>query len=487
MVEVKNNLGEIYEDLGKEALDYYDSMQSFEQVSAKEESLNDLDPNAQVIDIGYTPREYQQEIHQNLSRFNVLVCHRRFGKTILGIMELVDRAVHNDKWNPQYAYIAPTYAQAKRVAWEYVLFFTANIPGAKANKAELSVTIPRPDGNGGGDRIKIMLLGADNPDSLRGIYLDGCVLDEYAQCHPMLWGEIIRPALSDRKGWAIFIGTPKGENHFHKMYRDAKRLMDEGRNWYAAVYKATDTGVLDDEELDDARATMTDEEFEQEYLCSFTASLIGSYYGKYIKALYDKNHIIDFDYEPSCPVRTYWDLGINDSTAIWFVQTVGNEIRVIDYLENSGVGVEWYIKEIQNKPYIYEYAGHGIPHDGAAREIGTGKSRQETMRDLGLLTHVVPRQSIADGIHATRMLLQRNVYFHKTNCERGLEALKNYQRKWDGKNYVYMDKPLHNWASHGSDAFRMLALDLDAPGDRIPDRELKKYRKPHGDYNELEY
>lgn len=486
-VKVPGSLDQVYEDLGKGALDYYEQMPSYESVSADEEALNNLPEDAEMIDIGYVPRPFQQEIHNHLKRFNVLVCHRRFGKTILAIMEIIDKALNNDRWNPQYAYIAPTYAQAKRVAWEYLIFFTSNIPGAKANKQELTVTIPRPGKDGKQDKIKIMLLGADNPDSLRGIYLDGCVLDEYAQCHPMIWGEIIRPALSDRKGWAIFIGTPKGENHFYKIYRDAGMLMEQGRNWYRSVYKADETGVLDEEELDDARATMSEEEFEQEYLCSFNAALIGAYYGKYLRALEKKGHILDFGYEPDCPVRTYWDLGISDTTAIWFVQTVGNEIRVIDYIENSGVGIDWYIKEIQKKPYIYEFSGHGIPHDGAARELGTGKSRQETMRELGLLTHVIPRQSVADGIHAVRMLLQKNIYFHKTKCAKGLESLKNYQRKWDGKNNMFLDKPLHNWASNGSDAFRMLALDLDAPGDRISNRELANYRKPKQDYNELEY
>lgn len=483
-MQESKNLSDLYEDFGHGA--DYGSMPTFEEVlkvSEREEALNNLPPGFTEVNIPYNPRPYQQIVHNALARFNVLVCHRRFGKTVLAIMELVDRGLANDLFNPQYAYIAPTYAQAKRVAWEYLLYYTRNIPGAVVNRSELTVYIPRPDK---GDKIKFMLLGADNPDSLRGIYLDGTVLDEYAQCHPMIWGEIIRPALSDRKGWAIFIGTPKGENHFFKLYRDAQTLMNEGRNWFAASFKASETGVLDDEELADARATMTEEEYEQEYECSFTAALIGSYYGKYIRELEKMGRIKDFDYEPSIPVRTYWDLGIRDSTAIWFFQQVGNETRVIDYYENSGVGIEHYIKVIQSKPYLYEYTGHGIPHDGAAKELGSGKSRQETMRDLGLLAHVIPRQSIADGIHAVRMLLQSNIWFHKTKTERGLECLKNYQKKWDAKNSVFLDTPLHNWASNGADAFRMAALDLERPGTRIDDKRLVQFRKAKSDYCEVD-
>jgi len=425
-------------------------------------NLNDLPEGSEVIDLGYRPRELQQVLHSNLRRFNVLVCHRRFGKTVFSIMEMIDKGLNCDLKNPQYAYIAPTYGQAKRVAWEYLKDFTKNIPGAKANEAELRVDIPRPDR---GDKIRFVLLGADNPDSLRGIYLDGVILDEYAQCDPIIWGQVIRPALSDRKGWGIFIGTPKGQNHFHNIYQLGGELQAGGKNWFVACYKASETGVVDDEELAEARASMSEEEFEQEYECSFSAALLGAYYGKYLNDLEKRGRITDFDYDPTLPVSTYWDLGISDSTAIWFVQQVGSEIRLIDYLEHAGVGLEWYAKEIKAKPYVYEQ--HGIPHDGAARELGTGRSRQETLMDFGIRTHIIPRQSVADGINASRILLKKNIWFHRTNCKRGIEALKNYQRKYDSKNQMFVDKPLHNWASNGSDAFRMMGLDLQLPENKF--------------------
>jgi hypothetical protein len=443
-------------------------------------ALNDL-PEDAVIDLGYRPRPLQQVLHSQLRRFNVLVCHRRFGKTVFSIMEMIDKGLNSELKNPQYAYIAPTYGQAKRVAWEYLKEFTKNIPGAKANEADLRVDVPR---EASGDKVRFMLLGADNPDSLRGIYLDGVILDEYAQCDPIIWGQVIRPALSDRKGWGIFIGTPKGQNHFHNIYQQALKLMEgtEVDSWYCAMYKASETGVVDEDELREARATMSEEEYEQEYECSFSAALLGAYFGKYINKLEKAGKIKDFDVDPTVAINTYWDLGISDSTAIWFIQLVGSEIRVVDYIENAGVGLEWYAKEIKDRPYLYD--SHNIPHDGAARELGTGRTRQETLLDFGVRTHIVPRQSIADGINAARILLQKNIWFHRTNCARGLEALRNYQRKYDAKNQMFVDKPLHNWASNGADAWRMAGLDLQLPENKF---NINNVSVVHiSDYDELE-
>ena len=449
-----------------------------EAVSNEWIDLNDLPPDIRVVDLGYRPRPFQEVLHSCLKRFNVLVCHRRFGKTVFSIMEMIDRGMNNERHNPQYAYIAPTYQQAKRVAWEYLKDFCKNIPNAKANESELRIDIARPNG----DKVRFMLLGAENPDSLRGLYLDGVILDEYAQCDPIIWGQVIRPALSDRKGWAIFIGTPKGQNHFYNIYEQGSQLMAKGLDWHVAMYRASDTGVVDPQELLEARATMSEEEYEQEYECSFTAALIGSYYGKYMNDLEKRGKIIDFEIDRNVAVSTYWDLGIGDTTAIWFIQRVGNEIRVIDYIENGGVGLEWYAKEIASRPYVY--TEHGLPHDGEARELGTGRSRQETLLDLGIRTHIIPRQSVDDGINAVRVLLGKNIWFHKTNTTRGREALKNYQRKYDSKNQMFINKPLHNWASNGADAFRMCALDL-----RLPENMFNINSIPAivvQEYNELE-
>ena len=404
---------------------------------------------ANNIDLGYRPRPFQAKLHNSLLRFNVLVCHRRFGKTVFSIMEMIDRALRCDLKNPQYAYIAPTYGQAKRVAWEYLKDYTKHIPGAKPHEMELRIDIPRPDR---GDKIRFMLLGAENPDSLAGIYLDGVILDEYSLMNPVVWSTLIRPALSDRLGWGIFIGTPRGQNHFYKIYQAAKGL----DNWYSAIYKASETNVVAHEELMEAKATMSEEEYEQEYECSFTAALIGSYYGKYMADLEKQGRITDkCRFDPALTVSTYWDLGISDSTSVWFIQQTGNEIHVIDYLEERGKGLEFYIREIKNKPYTY--SEHYIPHDGAARELGTGVTRQETLYDLGLKTRIVPRQAVADGIHAVRMVLPKT-WFNPATCAHGIEALKNYQRKFDNKKNTFDDRPLHDWSSHAADAFRMFAL-----------------------------
>lgn len=427
---------------------------------------------AETIDLGYIPRGLQAHLHANLKRFNVLVCHRRFGKTVFSLMEMIDQGLRNLRKNPQYAYIAPTYGQAKRVAWEYLKDYTKRIPGVVVNEADLRIDIPRPDRE---DKIRFILLGAENPDSLRGLYLDGCILDEYAQCDPVVWGQVVRPALSDRLGWAIFIGTPKGQNHFYDIYSMALGQPD----WYVKVYKASETQIVALSELEAAKATMSEEEFDQEFECSFTAALVGSYYGKYMNDLEDKKQIGAVPHDPATGVSTYWDLGISDTTAIWFLQIVGREVHVIDYMEHAGVGLEYYVKEIKNKPYIYDE--HCIPHDGAARELGTGKTRQETLAELGLRTRIVPKQSVADGIHAVRMLLPK-CWFDRTRCERGLSALKNYQRKWDSKNKMFMDKPLHDWASNGADAFRQAALVLS------PEKTYNRINLPReaqGSYNAL--
>lgn len=214
----------------------------------------------QTIDTGYQPRAFQAEIHRNLKRFSVLVCHRRFGKTVLSINALVDASLRLKKERPRYGYVAPLYSQAKSIAWDYLRYYTQSIPGIKKNESELWVELP----NG----AKIRLFGADNPDALRGMYFDGVVLDEVAQMKPEVWGEIIRPALTDREGWALFIGTPKGMNLFSELYYSACKSED----WYAGFFPASKTKALPPAELEEARATMSDNQYRQEFECDFSAS-----------------------------------------------------------------------------------------------------------------------------------------------------------------------------------------------------------------------
>jgi phage terminase large subunit len=301
-----------------------------------------------------------------------------------------------------------------------------------------------------------MLLGSENPMTLKGIYLDGVVPDEYGEMHPSVWSEAIRPTLSDRKGWAIFLGTPKGQNDFYKKYTYAKNENDP--EWYSAMFKASETGIIDADELESNRKSMTEEEYLQEYECSFSAALLGAYYAKSMDRAEKENRITSVPYDSSVPVETFWDLGIGDSNAIWFIQQVGKEIHVIDYLENSGQGLDFYAKELTKKPYYY--GEHVLPHDAAAKELGTGVSRQETMRKLGIgRTRILPKQSPEDRINAGRLLIDRS-WFDMKKCERGIDCIRNYQSKWDMKNQIFSTAPLHNWASHGADAWGYAAIGL---------------------------
>ena len=430
----------------------------------------------QTISTGYRPRILQEQIHREIKRFSVLVCHRRFGKTVLAIAELVDRGLRNPMKAPQYAYLAPFHGQAKRVAWEYLKDMLKNIPGYTANEAELRVDIARP---ALGDKIRFYLLGADNPASILGMYFDGIVLDEYAEMDPQVWTRILRPTLSDRRGWALFIGTPRGQNHFWDVLNVAKE--NKSGEWYWKLFKASETGIVDATELREAQATMSPEEYDQEFECSFTAALIGAFYGKEMeKALHDKR-ISNVPYDPARPVYTSWDLGMDDTTAIWFIQHIGREYRAIDYFEDSGRGLDHYAKVLKERGYFYEE--HFMPHDVAARELGTGHSRQETFRTLGVTPiRVGPRQRIDDRINAARLIIPK-MWFDAEKCKRGIAALQNYERKWDAKNKIYSSAPLHNWASHGADSFGEFAMQMR---DNSVKQNLKHLpRSAENDYNVL--
>ena len=418
------------------------------------------------ISTGYTPRPLQLVLHNSLKRFNSIICHRRFGKTHFAVNEIIDKAFRCPLRNPQFAYVGPSYGQNKRVVWDVTKDYLRNIPGVETNESDLRIEIPRPNLD---DKIKILLLSADNPTANKGIYLDGVVLDEFAECDPRIWSEVIRPTLSDRKGWAIFIGTPKGQNHFYDIHQQA---LKDPKNWFSAIYKASETGILDSEELAMNKQTMSEEEYDQEYQCSFTAALIGSYYGKLMGEAEDSSRITNVPYDPSVLVDTFWDLGVGDTTVIWFIQQVGKEIRAIDYYEMSGVGLPHYAKLLKEKPY--SYGEHVLPHDSAARSMETGRSRLEVLRDLGIRCRILAKHTIEDGINAARVLLPR-MWFDRKSCDRGINALKNYERKWDPKNKIFSDTPLHNWASNAADGFRYMALGLRDESRRVDKSSLPRF------------
>lgn len=422
-----------------------------------------------VVDLGYRPRPWQLEAHRRRKRWTVLVWHRRAGKTVFAVMAMLHeaiKAVGQKVERPQFAYIAPLYRQAKDVAWDILKSYALKIPGAQANESELRVDLP------GGARIR--LYGADNPDTLRGIRLDGVVMDEVAQMSPRMWSEVIRPALADRQGWAVWIGTPKGRNSFCEIYERAKR--DEAGEWYAELRPVSETKALPETELADARRQMTPEEYDQEFECSFQAAIVGAYFGREMAQAEADGRLTVVPHDPGRECITAWDLGIGDSTAIWIIQIVGMQVRVIDYIESGGVGLDWYAKELDRRPY--RYGMHYLPHDAAARELGTGVTREETMRGLGLgRTKIVPRIDVIDGINAVRRLLSR-CWFDAKKCERGIEALRQYRRAWDEKGQTFRPHPLHDWTSHGSDAARCLAVGL---GERGVVEAVKKRRDPWDD------
>lgn len=404
------------------------------------------------VKIPYKPREIQAEMHVKLKRWNVLVMHRRFGKTVWAVNHLIKTALTCPLPRPRVAFVAPTFTQAKRIAWDYVKYYAGVIPNVTFNETELRVDFP----NGG----RLMLLSAENPDSLRGIYLDMCIFDEFGMQNPRVWNEVVRPALSDRQGGAVFLGTPAGHNHFFDLLEQAKSEVGEGsEDWYFNVVKASESGLVKQEELDAARSMMTPEQYEQEFECSFTASIIGAYYGKLLEKADEDSRITTVPYDPAYPVHTAWDLGINDSTAIWFAQAYrSGTVHVIDYYENSGVGLDHYAEILRQKDY--HWGDHLAPHDIEVRELGSGKSRIETAFNLGIRFRVIPKMKVIDGINAARLMIPR-CYFDKDKTHVGVEMLRQYRQEWDEKRKVFRDHPKHDFTSHSADAFRYLAIGLE--------------------------
>jgi phage terminase large subunit len=424
-----------------------------------------LEEIVQEVELDYQPRDVFLDFHERQQRWAVIVAHRRCGKTVSCINELIYKALIEGKEDGRYAYVAPYYSQAKNIAWDYLLRFSKPVM-AKANQSELWVELI----NG----ARIRLFGADNADSLRGLYLDGIVLDEYADMRPRIWGEIIRPLLADRNGlngfktWAVFIGTPKGHNAFFDIYNNATKDPD----WYVKVLRASQTGLLPQAELDDAKKVMSEDQYLQEMECDFESAILGAYFGKEMRQLTDQGRIRDIEYDPMFPVHTAWDLGYSDDTAIWWFQVVHGEIRMLDYHSSNGQPVAFYAGIIQNRERErgYVYGTHYLPHDARAKTLASNKSIIEQLSDKIPLKclKIVPSLSLQDGIQATRMALTRAWFDHK--CEDGIECLRQYQREYDEDKKVFRDKPRHDWTSHGADAFRMLSIAWKEEA-RIPQKD----------------
>ena len=407
------------------------------------------------IKIDYKPRNWAKEFHNSAKRWLVLVLHRRAGKTVAVVNHLQRSALQVP--NSVYAYIAPTYKQAKRIAWEMFKKYSQNIPGIDYNEGELIVKYP----NGS----LIYLFGSENVDSLRGLALWGGAQDESSQQPSNLFSEVISKCLSDHLGYWIWMGTPKGKNEFYKTYQLAVKSDD-----HFSMFKTIDDtlGVEIGETIDNLRIAleddrklvelgqMTQEEFEQEWYCSFEAAIKGAYYAKQIGKARQDNRIKLVPYDEILKVHTVWDLGIGSNLAIGFYQRLSSEIRMIDYWQGTEKdGIPQAIKMLQEKTYIY--GKHFAPHDVRATEQGTGLSRKETAEKLGINFEIIPSLSVDDGINAGRLFFQR-LWIDEKNCAYWLDAISQYRQEWDDTKGMFNDKPYHDWTSHPADVHRYAAL-----------------------------
>ena len=398
----------------------------------------------------WRPRDYQLDLWkylENGGKRAVAVWHRRAGKDLLSVNWCVTAAL---KRKGLYWHLLPTYNQGRKIVWDGMTrdgrSFLEHFPKelwANVNNTDMRLELK----NGSIYQV----VGTDNVDRLVGSNPVGVVFSEYSLQDPRAW-DLVRPILAENGGWAVFIYTARGRNHGYDLFNMANR----NERWFCQRLSVDDTAVLNQEAIDEEReAGMPEELIQQEFYCSFDAPLVGSYYGSLMAKALAEERIKNVPYEPRLEVHTSWDLGMGDSTAIIWFQQFGNEYRIIDYYENQGEGIPHYVKIVREKDYIY--GRHIAPHDIKVREMGTGKSRFEVARDLGLRFDICPNIQIDDGIEAARSIIPR-CYFDEKKCSILVEALRQYRKDYDEKNKVYKNRPLHDWSSHGADAFRYLAL-----------------------------
>lgn len=404
-------------------------------------------------------RTFQKEFFSKFKRFNVLVCHRRFWKTVLAVLFLLFRALQD---KGLYAYIAPTYKQSKAIAFDMLVKFAQKIPWTTINISELTVVLF----NGS----KIRLFWADYPDSLRWLDIKWAVFDEYAQQPPSIYSEIVFPMINANNWWALWIWTPKGKNSFYDLY--TKALKDE--KYYTMLYTIKDTNLLTEEQIQQAREEMSEDEFEQEYMCSWVASIKWAYYGDEMQKARQEWRISKVPYEPNIEVNTFWDLWINDTMVIRFVQVFWKEARIIDHYEMSWEWLEHYVWILKSKPY--KYWKHYFPHDIDVRELQSWISRRDYLIKSGLTNiEVVPKVSIQEWIDAVRRVL-KYCWFDEWRCYRWIEALTQYHKEYDEKNRIYKNQPKHDWASNSSDWFRYFALTYE---NMTKTNEVTEYYAPN--------
>jgi hypothetical protein len=405
------------------------------------------------VELPYAPRKQFLPFHNRRARFSDIVCHRRSGKTVAAVNDLVIGAVECPLPRPQLAYIAPTYQMAKRIAWEYVKHYSAPLI-VQTHESELRVTLK--------NEAKLYLLGAENADSLRGIYLDGAILDEYGQMRPSVVSQIILPCLSDRNGWLVRMGTPKGKNHFYDSY---KRSKADPAN-FTMLLKASESGIIPQSELAMLKSQMDASDYEQEMECSFEASLKGAIYGIEMEAAEAQGRVGEFDLDSALPVDVITDLGYTDDTVLIFFQQGPSGILAHEVYSNNQEDWDHYLDEMDARSVRHVY----LPHDARAKNLQTGRSIVEQTIKRGYRPRLVPDHKLRDGIAAARKLLPF-VWWHLPLTSGAIEAMKSYRREWDDKLGCFRDRPMHDWSSHIADAFRYLGVVFNnltpAPASRL--------------------
>ena len=374
------------------------------------------------------------------------------------INDIIRAAITCKSPMPLFGYVAPYRSQAKSVAWDYLKYFSRPI-AKSSNEADLIIELV----NG----AKIRLFGADNADAMRGLGFDGLYLDEYGDFKPSVWGNVVRPALSDKQGWCVFGGTPKGKNQFWNIYETSRKLPNE---WFSLSLPASKSKLLPESELDAARAQLAEDQYLQEYECSFEAAIVGAIWGTEMRKAAEDGRITKVENQIEVKTHTAWDLGHTDDTAIWWYQVIAGEIHIVDFFALSGGTIEEFVSKIKEKPY--NYGKHYLPHDARARTLASGgKSVIEQMAaHLGINNlAIVPSLTVQDGIQAVRMALPR-CWFDAEKCADGIEALRQYQREYDEDKKAFRQTPKHDWTSHPADAMRMLAISWrEEPRDNPPD------------------
>ena len=395
-----------------------------------------------VVVLPYEPRNHFIPVHESEKRWKFVVAHRRAGKTVALVNALIKACLENTRITPlpRYAYIGPSFDQTKDLCWSYLKTYTNNIPGVRYLEGELSVIFP------GGGNIRLYGGGLAY-ERLRGIYLDGAVLDEYPLLAPQVYTSVVRPCLADYQGFAIISGTSNGDDHFHKL----KLKAEDDPLWDIFDIPITATGedALSYAEVAAMRADMSPDEFAREMLNSFAAPVEGAFYSDALNALQSQNRVTRVPPDLNTSVITAWDLGMRHLQVVWLFQICGRELHWIDYIEGSGKSLSHYTDLLGIKAKVggFGYKAHLLPHDVEVRELTTGHSRRHELVNLvkePVIT--VPVHNTEDGITATRASLGVS-WFDETACRKGLARLRSYRR---GKSGI----AIPDEAEDAADAFR---------------------------------